>query len=549
MIEKVIPGSVFQNLETIHIDGCNSYYNGLDTDIERFEKFYKTLELSVTEIGRADMDQRYSGDNRDARWVPTNSNGLEKSYISKLDIAKLLLYELCTMGKGTVSSSAYTYNILVALIKSPTTEQKTIREALISYIYTNDFIEVLIPKKDIPFFKCTEAIIQFNLGYDKISVENMTYQDPDTLETITLDVKDVKKRMALDVKVDDHLGNALKYLIYDFDIFLDNEFNNNVFKDGNNNLSAQEMIRASKEDDLYELQSYIATVEDNRTKSQLDKEKIEKLNQAAKEELWVSDMIKNGDIENVINYLYSEKAIGLNYDLTPNTYYSGNDAYVFINGTKVGEVTYIDWTLSEVTKPIFGYASYTWDTIAKGQRYVTGEISINFIKSNYLNAVLQKSLEDISKDEANVSVYDQMAIMDINQRKEYVRQILENSNQKDILNLAEKMDRMLWGVSNDGEYIDKSQQPYFNNPNQSGESTPFNVIIAWGNELFRIADMDSNGSETVTIINEVYLIEESSVVKISGENVQVRYKYIAKDLNNTLLTQGEKLELYSKATI
>ena len=53
-------------------------------------------------------------------------------------------------------------------------------------------------------------------------------------------------------------------------------------------------------------------------------------------------------------------------------YYSGTDTKVYLNGNKQTEISYISFSLNEQLKPIYGYASRTFDDMAVGSRIVTG---------------------------------------------------------------------------------------------------------------------------------------------------------------------------------
>lgn len=53
-------------------------------------------------------------------------------------------------------------------------------------------------------------------------------------------------------------------------------------------------------------------------------------------------------------------------------YYSGTDTKVYINNKEQTEISYISFSLNEQLKPIYGYASRTFDDMAVGSRIVTG---------------------------------------------------------------------------------------------------------------------------------------------------------------------------------
>ena len=57
-------------------------------------------------------------------------------------------------------------------------------------------------------------------------------------------------------------------------------------------------------------------------------------------------------------------------------YYSGTDTKVYINNKEQTEISYISFSMNEQLKPIYGYASRTFDDMAVGNRIVTGILKI-----------------------------------------------------------------------------------------------------------------------------------------------------------------------------
>jgi hypothetical protein len=68
----------------------------------------------------------------------------------------------------------------------------------------------------------------------------------------------------------------------------------------------------------------------------------------------------------------------------PQEYFSGCDVSIFFGQKEVTEITALELSVNEQVEPIFGYASYTYDTLVKGSRFVSGAFSINYISNDYL---------------------------------------------------------------------------------------------------------------------------------------------------------------------
>lgn len=90
-------------------------------------------------------------------------------------------------------------------------------------------------------------------------------------------------------------------------------------------------------------------------------------------------------------------------------YYSSTDTKITIKGEEQKEVAYISYSIQEQLKPLYGYASFTYDDMAVGNRIVTGTMKISL-----KNPERQATLEEVKK---NIKDY----YSDYNQREEYKR--------------------------------------------------------------------------------------------------------------------------------
>lgn len=83
----------------------------------------------------------------------------------------------------------------------------------------------------------------------------------------------------------------------------------------------------------------------------------------------------------------------LEYQYFPEEYFSGSDITVYFGDIWLDELSALSFTLYEPVKPIHGYASYTWDAVARGARYVEGQFRIPFKEAGYLTVVLEHLAE------------------------------------------------------------------------------------------------------------------------------------------------------------
>jgi len=71
-------------------------------------------------------------------------------------------------------------------------------------------------------------------------------------------------------------------------------------------------------------------------------------------------------------------------------YFTGVQASIWIGATWVTECFGISFQASQNVIPIFGYASSTFDAIAKGKVIIQGSFEINFVDEGYLYYVMHK---------------------------------------------------------------------------------------------------------------------------------------------------------------
>lgn len=93
----------------------------------------------------------------------------------------------------------------------------------------------------------------------------------------------------------------------------------------------------------------------------------------------------------------ANKILGVNFKNNANTvehqwfppeYFTGSDVTIYMGDIFLSEVSMLSFTLEEKVLPIYGYASYTADEVARGSRIVTGQFAIPFTEAGYLEAIL-----------------------------------------------------------------------------------------------------------------------------------------------------------------
>ena len=93
-------------------------------------------------------------------------------------------------------------------------------------------------------------------------------------------------------------------------------------------------------------------------------------------------------------------------NLFTEEYYSSTDTKIYMDDTEQTEIAYISYSLLEQLKPLYGYASRTFDDIAIGSRIVTGAFKVpikNPEAQTPMNTIIErgkhKTLEDYNESQ------------------------------------------------------------------------------------------------------------------------------------------------------
>lgn len=261
-------------------------------------------------------------------------------------------------------------------------------------------------------------------------------------------------------------------------------------------------------------------------------------------------MAQDGRRVNSYNY---QSNVSTEYQRFRNEYFTGADIRIYFGDIWIDEITSLQFTLQEQVAPIFGYASYTWDKVARGNRHVQGTFAINFKESFYLHSVMERLNSKLNGASSGTPIFD------TNQWKEGVEieQLVASSAGTQFDSIADEFEKSLWGEgANDSinrETAARSKNTYFS-PEHRGKNaddgTPtydetisrkqlaesgFNIIIAYG-PMNEIGGMSA--SETVHSLIGVQLTGVSTIIGGDGSPIQEQYSFIAKDLDGNVQVRG-----------
>ena len=204
-------------------------------------------------------------------------------------------------------------------------------------------------------------------------------------------------------------------------------------------------------------------------------------------------------------------------------YYSVIDAEVYFGNEYVEDICYIDWNVSQNVMPLFGYNSYVYDEVARGNRLISGVFDINFTSPNYLFQILKAADNAVMKDNQggiHNLVYE--AAEGVEASKAKIDETLSEANKEEI-----KRDGPVWNHTFD---ID---------------------VIFGGYDTHE----DPNAKPVHIMLKDVVLQSCSIVMSASAAesppSVRERYTFIARDFRTvvykpTVLTDEELAEKEAK---
>lgn len=225
---------------------------------------------------------------------------------------------------------------------------------------------------------------------------------------------------------------------------------------------------------------------------------------------------------------------------TQFSYYSGSQITVWFGNIYIDDIYSIQWVRTQNKMPIYGYASQTFDAIAKGTVLVQGNFVINFRQEGYMSYIM-KAIQDLyqaysnynanSSPDPNVwSTVQNLVSQHLHQGTfgpQTAADIQALGNDPNFAQLATDYANAVWGnESTSGELIYPADVEQANDMPKG-----FNIFISYGpqGDSSSISNAQFKQSTTKTL-NGVHLVGESQSIQVGGQPVQEQYSFIA---NNT----------------
>lgn len=229
-----------------------------------------------------------------------------------------------------------------------------------------------------------------------------------------------------------------------------------------------------------------------------------------------------------------------------NSYYSGTDIKIFFGDSWVDEISEIEFSMQEQAAPIYGYASYTFDKVARGNRIIQGSFAINFKEVGYLQTILNGLSSKENGDKPSF-----FSLNDFQGGTEEAPVTSTSNNSVETIisgfdTLAQGYEDALWGKESDStkEVAARKTDTFFygtrsNANNKALRDHGFNILLTYGQggETGWAWERTAHGAKTAQTIVGVQLTGVSQRVDPSGNPVQEVYSFIAKDISGNV-TKG-----------
>lgn len=237
------------------------------------------------------------------------------------------------------------------------------------------------------------------------------------------------------------------------------------------------------------------------------------------------------------------------YQRFSNEYFAGSDIRIYFGDTWVDEITSLQFTLQEQVTPIYGYASYTWDKVARGTRYIQGNFSINFKESYYLHYVLNSLSSKMKAASKDAPVFSAQSWKEGTS----VEHLVETADSPAFEAIADEFEKSLWGEGDNkslNSVVSKRKGNTFFSPEHRGKNEEdgtatyddvtsqkqlaeqgFNILIGYG----PMNEKDGRkAAGTAHTLMGVQITGVSQVIGGDGQPVQEMYSFIARDLDGNV---------------
>ena len=229
-------------------------------------------------------------------------------------------------------------------------------------------------------------------------------------------------------------------------------------------------------------------------------------------------------------------------------YYSGSQISIYIGDILVDDIESIQFNVTQTKRPIYGYGSQYFHTVADGQVLVEGGFSIPFKEADYILAVLEnytlrsgpiKEVTHITIDgypitkpkiqvlQHNIERYLENRSKNFTDNPFELARDLSAVSDETFENIAERFEDQLWRKPKE-KFLEPNQQIAgfdFSGEIRRADQMPlFDIYILYGD----IANAAAN--HTIKKLIDVSIVGQGQTISVGGEPISEVYRFFARNL-------------------
>jgi hypothetical protein len=239
-------------------------------------------------------------------------------------------------------------------------------------------------------------------------------------------------------------------------------------------------------------------------------------------------------------------------------YYSGSQITVWFGDILIDDIYAIQWQRQQAKRPIFGYASQTFDCVANGTISVVGAFTVNFRQRGYISMIINE-ISKIYSLKTNQNWNEIRKLVSLHLRHDTfgpktAEDIAMMASAPNFAELADAYEQEIWGpppgkgvgvgLGGDGGFgfgVHGSSGAGISGDGLIRDYEPpdiiqrklipdgFNILITYGNQLGDEAKTlrDKLQTTTKTLIG-VHLLGESQAIQVGGNPCMEEYSFMAR---------------------
>ena len=249
---------------------------------------------------------------------------------------------------------------------------------------------------------------------------------------------------------------------------------------------------------------------------------------------------------------------GFNYgfdkskETTKKEYFSGANVHVYFGSVWVDQIASIEFQLQEQVAPIYGFHSYTFDRISRGNRIVQGSFTLSFTENGYLQTILDRVASEVGRYQEEGTVDGREAIKQMAKYtpEQTIETVLATGGTDSYASYINSLKESFWGGDNGNSIVSQDHEKdgdTFFYSKRNGEENPlreqgFNILIDYSPDA-NYADferclkrMNTNTSvmQTYRSIMGVHITGVSQPITNNGQVLTQTYQFVARDLDGDI---------------